>query len=69
MRRSLLPLSVALLAVGCQPPPAPVVVVPVVPSPSALTFHTSLADARAAAARTGKPLCVFLVLGDWNRHC
>lgn len=69
MRRSLMPLAVALFAVGCQPPPVPVVVAPVALPPAALTFHPSVADAKAAAARTGKPLCVFLVLGDWNRHC
>ena len=61
-----------LLLAGCSQPavepvaPPPAVVVPTAPS---LHFHTDLAVARKESAATGKPLCVFLVLGDWNRHC
>jgi hypothetical protein len=65
-------LLLLLLLVGCYRPavepvaPPPVVVVPAAPS---LQFHTDLAAARKEAAATGRPLCVFLVLGDWTRHC
>lgn len=62
-----------LLYAGCSRPaaepaasPLPAVVVPASPT---LHFHTDLAVARKESAATGKPLCVFLVLGDWNRHC
>lgn len=74
LRRRMLrrwPLLLVLLA-GCSRPagestPPPVLVAPV--DPAVLAFHTDLAAARREAAATGKPLCVFLVLGDWNRHC
>ncbi len=65
-------LLLVVLFAGCSRPavepvsPPPAVVVPASPS---LHFHTDLAAARKESAATGKPLCVFLVLGDWNRHC
>lgn len=62
------PLLLILLA-GCSRPVAEPVPVPVIAPEPDLHFHTDLAAARRAAATTGKPLCVFLVLGDWNRHC
>ena len=68
MPRSL-PLLLLLLA-GCSPPVVEPPALPALPdAPAALHFHTDLTAARKEAAATGKPLCVFLVLGDWNRHC
>jgi len=62
------PLLLILLA-GCSRPAVEPTSAPVIASEPALHFHTDLAAARREAATTGKPLCVFLVLGDWNRHC
>jgi hypothetical protein len=59
-----------LLLVGCSRPAAGPTPEPALPAqPPALAFHTDLPAATRVAAATGKPLCVFLVLGDWNRHC
>lgn len=58
-----------LLFAGCSRPAVDPTPAPVLPPEPSLHFHTDLATARKEAAATGKPLCVFLVLGDWNRHC
>ena len=60
-----------LLLAGCSRPAGDPAAVPVLPAaePATLAFHTDLDAATREAVSTGKPLCVFLVLGDWNRHC
>ena len=66
-RYLLLPL---LLLAGCsRPRSASSSLEPVAPHAQRLQFYDDLPAARREAERTGKPLAVFSVLGDWKRHC
>jgi hypothetical protein len=59
------------LGIGCSKSSPSVSIAPSrsIETPKQLLIHADLKEAKQLAQQNQKPLLVFLVLGDWKKHC